>query len=119
MRGVFDSAGPDALAFTRTSVLPSALLDAVGTLIFAISELIYFGIPSLHMPLSNASSASLPPPSHGSGSGWSLLLSCMTLSFTTSRRFIPTLSKLKHAPPKAPILHGVRGPETWHMLTYR
>src|ERR1035437_5224129 len=24
----------------------------------------------------------------------------MTLSFTTSRRFIPTLSKLKHAPPK-------------------
>src|ERR1035441_8427964 len=39
------------------------------------------------------------PPSHGSGSGWSLLLSCMTLSFTTSRRFIPTLSKLKHAPP--------------------
>ena len=34
MRGVFDSAGPDALAFTRTSVLPSALLDAVGTLDF-------------------------------------------------------------------------------------
>jgi hypothetical protein len=29
-----------------------------------------FGIPSLHMPLSNASSATLPPPSHGSGSGW-------------------------------------------------
>ena len=29
-----------------------------------------FGIPSLHMPLSNASRAMLPPPSHGSGSGW-------------------------------------------------
>jgi len=28
----------------------------------------------------------------------SLLLSCMTLSFTTSRRFIPTLSRLKARP---------------------
>jgi len=31
----------------------------------------------------------------------SLLLSCMTLSFTTSRRFIPTLSRLKPAPQSA------------------
>jgi hypothetical protein len=26
--------------------------------------------PNLHVPLSSASSAALPPPSHGSGSGW-------------------------------------------------
>ncbi len=39
-----------------------------------------------------SSSAASRPPSHGSGSGWSLLLSCVTLAFTTSRRFIPTLS---------------------------
>jgi hypothetical protein len=29
-----------------------------------------FGMPSLHMPLSNASTAASRPPSHGSGSGW-------------------------------------------------
>src|ERR1035441_8093219 len=50
MRGVFDSAGPDALALARTSVLPSALLDAVGTLIFAISELTTSGYPACICP---------------------------------------------------------------------
>jgi hypothetical protein len=29
-----------------------------------------FGIPCLHIPLPNASRASLRPPSHGSGPGW-------------------------------------------------
>ena len=52
---------------TRAAVLPSGWPDTVGALILAISELI---IPSLHMPLSNASSAALRPPSHGSGPGW-------------------------------------------------
>jgi len=77
MRGVFDSAGPDALAFTRTSVLPSALLDAVGTLIFAISELTASGYPAYICPCPTLQVRPYGPPSHGSGSGWSLLLSCM------------------------------------------
>src|SRR6266853_1056453 len=50
MRGVFDSAGPVALAFTRNSVLPSALLDAVGSLISAISELTTSGYPACICP---------------------------------------------------------------------
>src|ERR1700675_197270 len=47
----------NALAFvSRVAVLPSGLPDTVG-------------IPSLHVPLPNASSAALQPPSHGSRSG--------------------------------------------------
>src|ERR1051325_41848 len=50
------------------------------------------------MPLSNASRATLPLPRMARGKDGSLLLSFMTLSFTTSRRFIPTNSRLKPAP---------------------
>ena len=58
-----------ALALSRTAVLPSVHPDAVGTLDWDFGAH-NFGIPSLHMPLSNASCATLPPPSHDSGSGW-------------------------------------------------
>src|SRR5580698_2911793 len=97
VHGVFDSAGHGALALARTALLPSDLADAVGSLVCRFRS----SIPSPHMPLSNASSAALRLPSHGSGSGWSLLLSCMTLSFTTPRRFIPTLSSQDWLPHKA------------------
>ena len=71
MHGVFDSAGPVARSRWRTPpcclpawLTPSAPLDCR----FRSSST--SGIPSLHQPLSNASGASLPPPPHGSGSGW-------------------------------------------------
>jgi hypothetical protein len=60
----------DALALAHTTVLPSVQRDAVGALDSRFRSSSTSGIPSLHMPLSNASSTSLPPPSHGSGSGW-------------------------------------------------
>jgi hypothetical protein len=85
------SSTPQGAAHSRlscTTLLSSVLADTVGSLIGRFRS----SIPSPHMPLSNASSAASRSPSHGSGSGWSLLLSCVTLSFTTPRRFIPTLS---------------------------
>ena len=61
----------DALALcSRATVLPSGLPDTVGASGFGFFGAHYFGIPSLHMPLPNASARSLPPPSHGSRSGW-------------------------------------------------
>src|SRR6266508_728081 len=98
VHGVFDSAGHGTLALTRTALLPSVLADAVGSLDCRFRS----SIPSPHMPLSNASSAASRLPSHGSGSGWSLLLSCVTLSFTTPRRFIPTLSSQDWLSPRGP-----------------
>ena len=58
-----------ALALPRAAVWPSGQHDAVGALIgdFGAHN---FGIPRLHMPLSNASSTAFRPHSHGSGSGW-------------------------------------------------
>src|ERR1035441_6441685 len=91
VHGVFDSAGHIAPALSRSALLPSVQVDAVGSLDYRFRS----SIPSPHMPLSNASSAASRLPSHGSGSGWSLLLSCVTLAFTTPCRFIPTLSNLK------------------------
>src|ERR1039457_1362285 len=49
-------------------------------------------IPSLQIPLSNASSAASRLPSHGSGQGGSLFLPCTTLAFATPRPIIPALS---------------------------
>jgi hypothetical protein len=54
------------LALAHTTVLPSVLADAVGTLHSRFRS----SIPSLHIPLSNASSAASRLPSHGSGPGW-------------------------------------------------
>src|SRR5437870_11034946 len=103
VHGVCDSAGHGTLALTRTALLPSVQADAVGSLFRRFRS----SIPSPHMPLSNASSAASRLPSHGSGSGWSLLLSCVTLSFTTPRRFIPTLSSQDWLPHKFPQHRGV------------
>jgi hypothetical protein len=81
----------DALARYRTpqcclpvSLTPSALL------VVAISELIDFRDTQPPLPLSNASRATLrQAPAWLGVRTVSLVLSCMTLSFTTSRRFIP------------------------------
>ena len=72
MRGVFDSAVPATRSrlFTRATVLPSGSPDTVGASDFGYFGAHNFGIPSLHVPLSNASSAASRPPSHGSGSRW-------------------------------------------------
>src|SRR5450432_2143169 len=81
------------------TVLPSGSPDTVGASDFGYFGAHNFGIPSLHVPLSNASSAGLPTALTWLGVRMdSLLLSCMTLSFTTSRRFIPTLSRLNACP---------------------
>ena len=89
MHGVFDSAGPKAYSRLRTPQcgLPCSLTpSAPGLRDFGAH---YFGIPRLRMPLPNASSAWLPAAlAWFWGQDGSLLLSCMTLSFTTSRRFI-------------------------------
>jgi len=84
MHGVFDSAVPTAHSDTlRAAVLHSGCPDTVGASDFGYFGAHNFGIPSLHVPLSNASSAPLPTPSHGRGQDSSLLLSCMTLSYFT------------------------------------
>ena len=105
----------DALAIWRASqyCLPVSLTPSA-PLVFAISELTTSGYPAYMCPcpgsvaplfggsarcVSNASSAPLRVRPHmARGQDGSLLLSCMTLAFTTSRRFIPTLSKLKACP---------------------
>ena len=70
MLGVFDSAGSRRTRIvSHASLLPSGSPDTVGSLDWDFGAH-YFGIPSLHMPLSNASGTSLPLHPHGSGSGW-------------------------------------------------
>src|ERR1700691_3719406 len=100
MPGVYDSAEPAThKRITRAAVLPSGSPDTVGASDFGFFGAHNFGIPSLHAPLSNASSAGLPTALTWLGVRMvSLFLSCMTLSFTTSRRFIPTLSRRKRLP---------------------
>src|ERR1700730_12615146 len=54
--------------------------------------------PKLPQPLVQYATLQVRPrdrPHMGRGQDGSLLLSCMNLSFTTSRRFIPTLSGLE------------------------
>jgi hypothetical protein len=60
--------GDDALALTHAALLPSSLCDAVG---FSLVDGPFrSSIPSLHIPLSNASIAVLRPPPHDSRPGW-------------------------------------------------
>ena len=64
--------GRAALAFSHVALLPSDLPDIVGFPEFGDFGAHNFGIPSLHVPLPNASSAPFvfAVPSHGSRSGW-------------------------------------------------
>jgi hypothetical protein len=73
---------------SRVIVLPSGSPDTVGASDFGYFGAHNFGIPSLHAPLSNAASAGLPGALTWLGVRMvSLFLSCMTLAFTTPRRF--------------------------------
>ena len=123
MPGVFDSAGPAARSRCRAPQcgLPVVVTPSAPCLTFFGAH--YFGIPSLLMPLSNPS---LRPYSvallvvtfqrfqcaltvrtgMARGQDGSLLLSCVTLSFTTPRRFIPTLSTTSVVPA---IIAGIQG----------
>ena len=94
MLGVFDSAGP-----RRTRVFAHArcclpyCLTPSAPWYRGISEL-NFGIPSLHdTPVQRFKCDLTRRPRMARGQDGSLFLSCMTLSFTTSCRFIPTLSR--------------------------
>jgi hypothetical protein len=58
--------GRGALAISHTAFLPSGWGDTVGAPHFRFRS----SIPSLHIALSNASSAASRLPSHGSGPGW-------------------------------------------------
>jgi hypothetical protein len=76
------------LAFTHPSVLPSAMLNDVGTPVAIISQ--FHTLPAL--PLSTLRWQPYGRPRMTRVQDGSLHLSCMTLSFTTPRRFIPAHS---------------------------
>ena len=76
------------LALTHPLVLPSAMLNDVGTPVAIISQL--DTLPAL--PLSTLRWQPRGWPCMTRGQDGSLRLSCMTLSFTTPRRFIPAHS---------------------------
>src|ERR1700730_8471755 len=59
--------GCDALALAHAALLPSGYFDTIG---LSPDWPFRSSIPSLHIPLSNASSAVSRPPSHDSRPGW-------------------------------------------------
>ncbi len=81
--------------------LPVALTPSA-SLNLAISELTTSGYPAYMclFPTLQVHPLSSQCPHMGRGQDGSLLLSCMTLSFTTPRRFIPTLSKAEALAPQ-------------------
>src|SRR5260370_6474435 len=93
--------GRVALALIAPHVLPSVLRDAVGTLISRFRSSQLRDTQPTHAPVQRFKCALTVRPHMARGQDGSLLLSCMTLSFTTSRRFIPTLSThecVRHTP---------------------
>jgi hypothetical protein len=85
----------DALAICRAPqyCLPVSLTPSA-PLVLAFSELTISGYPACMCLFPTLQVRRCRRPHMGRGQDGSLLLSCMTLSFTTSRRFIPTLSRL-------------------------
>src|SRR6266853_8034 len=83
-----------ALAICRAPqyCLPVSLTPSA-PLILAFSELTISGYPACMCLFPTLQVRRYRRPHMGRGQDGSLLLSCMTLSFTTSRRFIPTLSR--------------------------
>src|SRR6266853_4568743 len=88
-----------ALAICRAPqyCLPVSLTPSA-PLILAFSELTISGYPACMCLFPTLQVRRYRRPHMGRGQDGSLLLSCMTLSFTTSRRFIPTLSRLSAYP---------------------
>jgi hypothetical protein len=83
------------LAMAHQSILPSAMLNGVGTSVAILSQL----NTCLHVPAVNASIAASRLTAHDSGSGWLATLSSVTFSFTNPRRFIRPLRSLQGAHP--------------------
>src|ERR1700731_3986710 len=83
-----------ALAICRAPqyCLPVCLTPSA-PLVLAFSELTISGYPACMCLFPTLQVRRCRRPHMGRGQDGSLLLSCMTLSFTTSRRFIPTLSR--------------------------
>ncbi len=79
------------LAISHSSVLPSACWNSVGAL---ISDHFHGSIPCLHVPLSTLHVQPCDYPRMTRGQVGSLCLTCTTLAFATSRRFIPAHSNL-------------------------
>ena len=79
--------GLQLLAKAQPSVLPSVLLNDVGTLVVIVSQL---NTRLACVPVKASMASQLA--THDSGPDGSLLLSCVALSFTTPRRFIPAHS---------------------------
>lgn len=101
MLRVFDSAGHGVLAFSYAALLSSGWADTVDSLILPISELTTSGYLACICPFPTLQVRRCRRPRMVRGQDGSLLLSCMTLSFTTSRRFIPTLSSQDWLPHSA------------------
>src|SRR5205823_11458420 len=91
-----------ALAIWRTPQYGrSGWPDTVGALVLAISELTTSGYPAYMCPSPTLRVRRCRRPRMVRGQDGSLLLSCVTLSFTTSRRFIPTLSRPEGLAPRS------------------
>ncbi len=95
MPGVSDLAGSCCLALSTAALLPSVLLDHVGSLNSASFR---GSIPSLPVPLSTLRDPPfhLARTAHDSGPEWALPLFCRTLSFPTLAGFYRR-TKLQHA----------------------
>src|SRR5467141_698431 len=88
-RGLRPRRARSMLAISHSSMLPSAHWNSVGTL---ISDHFHGSIPCLHVPLSTLHVQPCDCPRMTRGQVGSLRLTCTTLAFATSRRFIPAHS---------------------------
>src|SRR2546430_13254503 len=90
-RGLRPRRARSMLAISHLSVSPSAHWNSVGAL---ISDHFHGSIPCLHVPLSTLRVQPCDCPRMTRGQVGSLRLTCTTLAFATSRRFIPAHSDL-------------------------
>jgi len=97
-----------ALAYRASQYCLPVRLTPSAPLILAISELTTSGYPAYMCLFPTLQVRSCGRPHMGRGQDGSLLLSCMTLSFTTSHRFIPTLSRRNRLPHKLGQLRSSR-----------
>jgi len=93
MHGVYDSAEPALRSrFSRAAVLPSGSRDTVGTLDSLFRSSSTSGIPPAYAPVQRFQCSLTAALTWLGVRAVRYSFLCMTLSFTTSRRFIPTLS---------------------------
>ena len=115
MPGVLDCAEPCGHLRWR---IRRCCLPPCGTTSALWSRLFRSSIPGLHVPLSTLRLQPCDCKRMTRGQDGSLLLSCVTLSFTTPRRFIPAHSascyvdRPRHRPPPADLFRGCATPAT-------